>query len=73
MNETYKRLSDHILSALDLAVSQEDLELSEHLNNALELSMTRGSGGEGFVERRELSEDMERVLNAYQQLTQKAS
>lgn len=68
MSEHYKRLSDLILQALKLSVEQQDIELSNHLNNALELAMTRGSGGEGFVERREFSEDIETVLSAYQKL-----
>ena len=71
MSETYQRLSDHVLQALDLAVKQNDLTLSEHLSNALELAMTRGAGGSDFVERREFSKDVEGVLRAYNELRQK--
>ena len=71
MSETYQRLSDHLLQALDLAVKQNDLTLAEPLSNALELAMTRGAGGADFVERREFSKDVEDVLSAYNQLRQK--
>ena len=46
------RLSDRILSALQLSVEQKDVDISELLKRALDLSMTRNSGGEDFVERR---------------------
>lgn len=66
--ETYQRLSDHVLKALKIAVEQKDVALSKHLNEALELSMTRGSGGEGFTERREFSDDVASVLKDFDAL-----
>ncbi len=51
----YKRLSDRILYALELALEQEDLKLSELLNAALEQSLTRKAGGLDFFERREFT------------------
>ncbi len=56
------RLSDRILFALELALSQKDLELSEALNNALELSMTRNTGGGEFIERRDYPKEIETTL-----------
>jgi len=62
------RLSDRILFALELALSQKDLELSEALNNALELSMTRNTGGGEFIERRDYSKEIETALNQLRDL-----
>ena len=56
------RLSDRILFALELALEQKDLELSESLNNALEMAMTRNTGGGEFVERRDYPKDIETAL-----------
>lgn len=56
------RLSDRILSALKLAIEQQDLQIAEVLNNALELSMTRNTGGGEFIERREYPEDVEKAM-----------
>jgi hypothetical protein len=56
------RLSDRILFALELALEQQDLELSEGLNNALELAMTRNTGGGEFVERRDYPKEIETAL-----------
>ena len=39
------RLSDRILSALELALDQSDIKVAEILTKALELAMTRNSGG----------------------------
>lgn len=58
----FKRLSDRILYALQLALEQDDLRLSEMLNNALEESLTRKAGGKGFVERREFTAEYEAVM-----------
>jgi hypothetical protein len=57
------RLSDRVLYALELALEQKDLELSEELNNCLELSMTRNSGGGEFIERRDYPKQIEDALN----------
>lgn len=56
------RLSDRILFALELALEQDDLELSESLNNALEMAMTRNTGGGEFVERRDYPKQIEAAL-----------
>ena len=56
------RLSDRILFALELALEQQDLELSEGLNNALELAMTRNTGGGEFIERRDYPKEIEKAL-----------
>ena len=56
------RLSDRILFALELALEQQDLELSEALNKSLEMAMTRNTGGGEFVERRDYPKDIETAL-----------
>jgi hypothetical protein len=61
------RLSDRILSALELALDQNDVLIAESLLRVLELSITRKSGGADFVERRDYSPsitDAIRRLNA---------
>ncbi len=56
------RLSDRILFALELALEQKDLELSEALLNALELAMTRNTGGGEFIERRDYPKEIETAI-----------
>lgn len=62
------RLSDRILFALELALEQKDIELSEALNNALELSMTRNTGGGEFIERRDYPKEIETALAQLREL-----
>lgn len=62
------RLSDRILSALELALDQDDLDLSERLNAALEISMTRKAGGGEFVERRHYPSKIEDAVEKLQAL-----
>lgn len=62
-NHNKIRLSDRILSALELALEQEDLKICEALSNALELSMTRNAGGGEFVERRDYPPEIERAMD----------
>ncbi len=57
------RLSDRVLSALQLALSQNDLKVSELLLRALELSMTRNTGGGEFIERRDYPPEMEDAMD----------
>lgn len=57
------RLSDRILSALQLALSQKDIDVSEQLAKALELSMTRKAGGGEFVERRSYPLEIEEAMD----------
>jgi hypothetical protein len=56
------RLSDRILSALELALEQEDIKIAELLTRALEYSMTRNSGGGEFIERRDYPPEIERAM-----------
>jgi hypothetical protein len=58
----FKRLSDRILYALQLAIEQKDLKVSELLNTALESSLTRKAGGKGFVERREFTAEYDAAI-----------
>lgn len=62
------RLSDRILFALELAIEQEDIEIAEALNNALELAMTRKTGGGEFVERRDYPPTIEKLLSQLRDL-----
>jgi hypothetical protein len=57
------RLSDRILYALELALEQKDVELSKMLVRALELSMTRNTGGGEFIERRDYPPEIESALD----------
>lgn len=57
------RLSDRILSALELALDQQDLKISELLVRALEMSMTRNTGGGEFVERRDYPPEIEKAMD----------
>lgn len=66
------RLSDRILFAVELALEQQDLELSEALNKALELSMTRNTGGGEFIERRDYPKEIEIAIAQLRELKKKA-
>ncbi|MBL4804442.1 MAG: hypothetical protein JKY71_06210 [Alphaproteobacteria bacterium] len=57
------RLSDRILSALELSLDQGDLKISELLTKALEQSMTRNTGGGEFIERRDYPPEIERAMD----------
>ena len=56
------RLSDRILFALDMALEQHDLPISEELARALDLSMTRNTGGGEFIERRDYPDEIEDAM-----------
>ncbi len=64
----HQRLSDRILSALELAIEQKDLSIAETLRQALDQSMTRKSGGGQFVEKRNYPESMEKAMDELRQL-----
>lgn len=57
------RLSDRILSAVELSLEQDDLKISELLTRALELSMTRNTGGGEFIERRDYPPEIEKAMD----------
>jgi hypothetical protein len=58
-NKRYVRLSDRILFALEKALDQEDLPICELLVRALDISMTRNTGGGEFIERRDYPNEIE--------------
>lgn len=66
------RLSDRILYALQLAVEQEDLPIAETLLNALEMSMTRNTGGGEFVERRDYPAEIEDAIERLRSMRKEA-
>lgn len=70
--EKYKtnksRLSDRILEAMELALEQQDAEIAELLNRALDLSMTRNTGGGEFIERRDYPRVVEEAIAHLKQL-----
>ena len=68
MSLEYKRLSDRILFALELAVEQGDLQIADNLVSAMEQSITRATGGKTFTERRELAPEYDAVLSQYDDL-----
>ncbi|MBN8520894.1 MAG: hypothetical protein J0L77_03235 [Alphaproteobacteria bacterium] len=73
--EKYKtnksRLSDRILEAMELALQQKDPEIAELLNRALDLSMTRNTGGGEFIERRDYPKIIEDAIDTLRQLQSK--
>lgn len=70
-NLSIQRLSDRIFFALELAVEQKSIAIADALVNALELSMTRNSGGGEFVERRDYPPEIENVLKKLRELKDK--
>jgi len=71
INREQIRLSDRILSALELALEQDDLKIAELLTRALEQSMTRNTGGGEFVERRDYPPEIEEAMNRLYDLRDK--
>ncbi len=71
MNREQIRLSDRILSALELALDQDDLKISELLTRALEQAMTRNTGGGEFVERRDYPPEIEHAMSKLYELRDK--
>ena len=65
------RLSDRILSALELALEQEDLKISELLTRCLEMAMTRNTGGGEFIERRDYPPELEKAMDMLNDLRDK--
>ncbi len=63
-----QRLSDRVLYALNLALEQEDVKVADALAKALDLSMTRNSGGGEFVERRDYPKYIEDSLSRLTEL-----
>jgi hypothetical protein len=72
LNKEQIRLSDRILSALELALKQEDVKIAETLTRALELAMTRNTGGGEFVERRDYPPELEDAMSSLQALKDKS-
>jgi len=69
MNDKHAtRLSDRILFALELALEQNDAIISETLTRALEMSMTRNTGGGEFIERRDYPPEMELAMQKLSEL-----
>ncbi len=66
------RLSDRILSALELSLDQKDLKVAEILTRALEMSMTRNAGGGEFVERRDYPPEIEKCMDRLYDLRDQA-
>jgi len=65
------RLSDRILQSLQLALEQEDVKIAELLTRALELSMTRNTGGGEFIERRDYPLEIEKAMDLLNDLRDK--
>jgi hypothetical protein len=62
------RLSDRIFYALDLAIAQRDVRICELLLRAIELALTRNTGGLDFVERRGFPPELEDALERVSQI-----
>lgn len=72
-NKQATRLSDRILFALELALEQDDIAIAELLTRAIEMSMTRNTGGGEFVERRDYPSDLEDAMKRLVDLREKQS
>jgi hypothetical protein len=66
------RLSDRILSALELSLEQEDMKIAELLSSAMEQAMTRNTGGGEFIERRDYPPELEDAMDKLADLRAKA-
>lgn len=66
LNKT--RLSDRIFFALSLAIDQHDVKIADALVLALELAMTRNTGGGEFVERRDYPPEIEAALDKLKEI-----
>lgn len=64
----YIRLSDRILFALEMALEQEDVAICDALVRALEMSMTRNTGGGEFIERRDYPPEIDAALDRLAQI-----
>ncbi len=65
-----RRLGDRICYALLLAIEQEDLDVAELLERALEAVMTR-FGGPGQVETRDIPEELDAAFDRMDELRRK--
>lgn len=70
-NKQATRLSDRVLFALELALEQGDIAIAEVLTRAVEMSMTRNTGGGEFIERRDYPADMETAMQKLMELKEK--
>ena len=66
------RLSDRILAALELALEQDDVKVAELLIRSMEVSMTRNTGGGEFIERRDYPPQIEKAMEKFYKLRDKA-
>jgi len=67
------RLSDRILYALELSIEQEDISIAEALVRALELAMTRNTGGGEFVERRDYPPEIREAMDRLREIKKNSS
>ena len=65
VNKNERRLAETIQPALQLAIEQGDATIARLLHDALELALTRRSGGLEFVERRYLVPEISATIDAY--------
>ncbi len=65
---SYTRLCDKILESLNLALDQKDAGIADTLARALEASVTRNAGGQGFIERRQYPEEVLQALDRLENL-----
>lgn len=67
----FKRLSDRILFAMQLALEQDDISIAERLNRALEEALTRKTGGADFTERRDFTAEYDVAMDKLHKLRHK--
>ena len=71
-DKDFIRLSDRILSALELALEQDDLKIADLLTRAMEQAMTRNTGGGEFIERRDYPPEIEKAMDKLYELRDKS-
>lgn len=67
-DQDHQRLSDRIFKALELSIEQKDTIIADKLVEAMEMTMTRRTGGSGFEERRNYPAKVEAALDKLAEL-----
>ncbi len=70
--EKPRRLSDRIVTALELAIAQGNLPVAEHLNAALEQSLTH-VGGRDVIDHRDVPEQFFALIEKLDELRRRVS
>lgn len=64
----YQRLSDVIIKALELAIEQKDVVISDLLRRALDMTMRRNAASRSNIDRRDTAVEIEKVVEKLEAL-----